>query len=49
MGNNAARYLIAHMQLPGGEEDLLHMMYGIFSLKDNALANWVRLDDPDEC
>ncbi|KZP03973.1 hypothetical protein FIBSPDRAFT_657023, partial [Athelia psychrophila] len=44
----AAEYLTNHMRLGGGEDEhVSQMMACLFSLDGRALANWVRLDDPD--
>ncbi|KZP24030.1 ankyrin [Athelia psychrophila] len=48
LGDYAAKYWIKHMQLGGGEDaHLPQMMHSIFTLEENALANWVRLVDLD--
>ncbi|KZP31902.1 ankyrin, partial [Athelia psychrophila] len=45
----AVRHWITHMRLGrANDEHVLRMTDCLFSLKDNALINWVRLDDPDQ-
>ncbi|KZP31893.1 ankyrin, partial [Athelia psychrophila] len=47
----AARHWVTHMRLgspSGGDEHVSSMTNRLFSLKNNALINWVRLDDPDQ-
>ncbi|KZP31886.1 ankyrin [Athelia psychrophila] len=45
----AVRHWITHMRLGrANDERVLRMTDRLFSLKDNALINWVRLDDPDQ-
>ncbi|KZP07460.1 ankyrin [Athelia psychrophila] len=45
----AARHWITHMRLSRVDDGRVSRMTDrLFSLKDNALINWVRLDDPDQ-